>query len=153
MRTQQKQLLPALLPAVSGAVQLSVRDVSFAYASQPSTPVLDNVSLQVQPRSITCIVGKSGSGKSTLVSLLSGLLVAKHGSIVVGELNAEQSRAWLQANVGVMQQHDKSLMSGSVFDNIEYGKVIKYIYIYIYIFACYFVSNCSSSYIGQRESV
>jgi ABC-type multidrug transport system fused ATPase/permease subunit len=116
---------------------LKLEGVCFTYASRPDAPVLRNVSVTVQPRSFTCFAGKSGAGKSTLVAVLSGLLFPQKGRISLGDTvlldcangssgnsgSATEEARWLHANVGVVQQHDKSLMSGSIRDNIEYGKV------------------------------
>jgi ABC-type multidrug transport system fused ATPase/permease subunit len=114
---------------------LSLQHVCFTYASRPDTVVLHDVSVTLQPRTFTCLAGKSGAGKSTLVGILSGLLFPHTGRICLGErvlLDAAdnndaalkaQGVQWLHANVGVVQQQDKSLMSGTIRENIEYGKV------------------------------
>jgi ABC-type multidrug transport system fused ATPase/permease subunit len=114
---------------------LSLQHVCFTYASRPDTVVLHDVSVTLQPRTFTCLAGKSGAGKSTLVGILSGLLFPHTGRVCLGErvlLDAAdnndaalkaQGVQWLHANVGVVQQQDKSLMSGTIRENIEYGKV------------------------------
>lgn len=118
----------------TSAVPLTLEGVCFTYASRPEVPVLRDVTVTVQPHQFTCFAGKSGAGKSTLVAVLSGLLFPQQGRILVGErvlLDAtqltsaakERGAHWLHTNVGVVQQQDKSLMSGSIRDNIEYGKV------------------------------
>ena len=110
---------------------LRLEGVSFTYTSRPDTPVLQNVSVTIQPHTFTCFVGKSGAGKSSLVGVLSGLLFPQKGRISIGDhvlldgSNRAQGAQWLHTNVGVVQQHDKSLMSGTVRENIEYGKVEK----------------------------
>ena len=106
---------------------LKLRGVSFTYASRPEAPVLRDLTVSIQPRTFTCFVGKSGTGKSTLVAVLSGLLFPQEGSILLGgvplmEGGRYSGARWLHANVGVVQQHDKSLMSGTIRENIEYGK-------------------------------
>lgn len=123
----------------SSAVPLTLQGVSFTYASRPEVPVLRDVTVTLQPNRFTCFAGKSGAGKSTLVAVLSGLLFPQQGRILVGErvlLDAtqltsaakERGAHWLHTNVGVVQQQDKSLMSGSIRDNIEYGKVRTLLY-------------------------
>jgi hypothetical protein len=136
---------------------IAVSELQFTYASRPDAPVLRELTLQIPPRGITCVVGKSGSGKSTLLSVLSGLLLPSAGSVqfsvtpdaaaaaaaatatvspsaaragaAVGKsgnstcVTGEDACHWLRANVGVVRQFDQSLMSGTIRDNIEYGKV------------------------------
>lgn len=107
--------------------------VHFTYASRPQVPVLQDVSAVIAPKSFTCFAGKSGAGKSTLVSVLSGLVFPQQGRVRVGThvllegtssgVNNCAGAKWLHANVGVVQQQDKSLMSGTIRENIEYGKV------------------------------
>ncbi len=46
------------------------KHVTFAYASQPGHPALEDVSFTIKAGSVTAVVGGSGAGKSTLVSLL-----------------------------------------------------------------------------------
>lgn len=106
---------------------IELEHVSFTYASRPGVPVLRDLSVVIPPHSFTCFAGKSGAGKSTLVAVLAGLLHPQQGTVKLGEqlvLGGDSRGAqWLHANVGVVQQHDKSLMSGTIRDNIEYGKV------------------------------
>eukprot|EP01032_Pedospumella_encystans_P014020 gene14020-16120_t len=115
----------------AAAHEIQLENLSFSYASRPTTAVLSHLNLTLKPRSITCIVGKSGAGKSTLVGVLGGLLQPTSGCVLVGgevvvatrENDTQIARqSWLRAQVGVVQQHDKSLMSGTIRDNIEYGK-------------------------------
>jgi ABC-type multidrug transport system fused ATPase/permease subunit len=130
--------------------EIRLEGVCFAYGSRPDVAVLQDLSVVIQPRCLTCFVGESGCGKSTLVGLLGGLLHPQRGSISVGDavvVEAEDSidimglgvsvgvgvgaasshvrrRAgarWLRRYVGVVQQHDQSLFSGSIRENIEYG--------------------------------
>ena len=53
---------------LTGRVRLT--DVSFAYPTRPDQPVLQRVSLELQPGTVTALVGPSGGGKSTIVALL-----------------------------------------------------------------------------------
>ena len=133
---------PLLVTDVSSSNLSSIHlvDVSFSYASRPEVLVLSNVSATICPGSITCFIGKSGSGKSTLVGVLSGLLVPQKGCIVVSDSSlsvkdtattnddddddtVQAARSVFYGEVGVVQQVDRSLFSGTIADNIAYGKV------------------------------
>jgi ATP-binding cassette subfamily B protein len=101
--------------AISGAIEL--RDVSFGYESSVA-PVLDRVSLAVEPGEFLAIVGPSGSGKSTLARLLAGLFTPSAGSVLFDGVNAN---AWdpasLRGMLGMVTQ-DTRLLATSIRDNI-----------------------------------
>lgn len=77
---------------------IDVRNVSFAYGA---APVLEDVSFQVAPHELICIVGPNGGGKTTLVRLLLGLLRPDRGEIRVLGMPVERARR----RVGYMPQH------------------------------------------------
>ncbi len=77
---------------------IDVRNVSFAYAS---AMVLEDVSFQIEPRELICIVGPNGGGKTTLVRLLLGLLHPSRGEIRLLGTSPERARM----RVGYMPQH------------------------------------------------
>lgn len=94
--------------------------VSFEY--EPGKPVLSDVSFAAQRGDKIALVGESGGGKSTIVNLMLGLYRATGGSMRLGgrdvrDMGVEEIRA----SVGVVFQ-DSYLFSGSVADNIAYGK-------------------------------
>ncbi len=108
---------------------ISIQGVSFSYPLSPDLTVLQDITLGISSRGLVAIAGASGAGKSTLLSLISGLYQASKGSIhVCGKLVAadesDESRAWLQEKVSVVQQNT-GLLSGSVWDNIAYGRRAK----------------------------
>ncbi|MEO1211558.1 MAG: ATP-binding cassette domain-containing protein, partial [Cyanobacteria bacterium J06638_20] len=59
---------------------LRVQDLVYHPAATP-TPILDGVSLELEPKQMGVIIGPSGSGKSTLLEILSGLAKQTAGSI------------------------------------------------------------------------
>ncbi|EYT56366.1 iron ABC transporter permease [Leucobacter sp. UCD-THU] len=90
--------------------------VGFAY--RPGAPVLEDVSLTLQPGTVTALVGPSGSGKSTLAALLARFHDVGEGAIRIDgtdirELDADE----LYARVGFVFQ-ETQLVQGSVRENI-----------------------------------
>ncbi|NIQ02357.1 MAG: ATP-binding cassette domain-containing protein, partial [Nitrospinaceae bacterium] len=57
---------------------VTMKNVSFAYTEEP---VLDHVSLDIQPGEFVGVIGPNGSGKTTLLKLLGGLLQGDSGSV------------------------------------------------------------------------
>ena len=94
--------------------------VTFEYL--PGEPVLHNVSFTAHEGEKIALVGESGGGKSTIVNLLLGLYPITQGQLrVCGEEIGELEVEKLRATTGVVFQ-EAALFSGSVFENIAYGK-------------------------------
>ncbi len=75
---------------------VELREVSFAYSSR-STPVLEHISLRIEPGERLGILGPNGAGKTTLVKLILGMLKPSAGSIsVFGQLPEHaRTRRWI----------------------------------------------------------
>lgn len=105
-------------PVPAGAA-IELRNLSFAYADGEA-PVLDGVSLRIEPGESVAIVGPSGSGKTTLLKIMLGVHAPSAGEVLVGGVPLARwgLRAWRDA-VGVVMQ-DEPLFSGSIADNISF---------------------------------
>lgn len=104
------------LKVTAGAITFN--GVSFAYDKKP---VINNVSLEVQPDTKIALVGESGEGKTTLTNLLLRLYEAQKGSITVdGQDITDVTQRSLRQNIGVVFQ-DPALFSGTIFENIAYA--------------------------------
>ena len=96
-------------------------NVSFHY-SDDDTPVLDRVSFKIPAGRSIALVGPSGSGKTTICSLLPRFYDVTGGSIRIdGKDIRSLSLESLRNNIGLVQQ-DVYLFSGTVAQNIAYGK-------------------------------
>ena len=98
-----------------------LRNVSFAYPSRPSMPVLEDVSIYLPDCDTTFIVGGSGSGKSTLAQLLLRLYEPNSGDILLDEqdfylLDTE----WTRSHIAAVSQ-GCILFDMSVHDNVAMG--------------------------------
>ncbi|KAG2499446.1 hypothetical protein HYH03_002393 [Edaphochlamys debaryana] len=115
------QIAPgATLPAFRGHVTL--KDVTFSYASRPNSVALDGVTIDFEPGKLTALVGLSGSGKTTVCALLQRLYDPTGGAILLdGDLDLRKADAgWYRTQIGVVPQEPR-LFSRSVADNIAYG--------------------------------
>ena len=101
-----------------GHVQL--QDVSFRYL--PDRPLIEGLSLDVQPGQRIAIVGPTGCGKTTLINLLMRFYDVNSGSIKVSDTDIRDvTRASLRGSYGMVLQ-DTWLRAGTVRENIAYGK-------------------------------
>ena len=94
--------------------------VAFAY--QPDTPVLKEISFTIEPGQFVGFVGATGGGKSTAASLIPRFYDPTAGRILVDgvDVRAYKLKA-LRSQVGVVLQ-DTVLFQGTIADNIAYGR-------------------------------
>lgn len=95
-------------------------NVSFAY--REDVPILQGISFQAPPGSITALVGPTGAGKTTIVNLLTRFYDPTGGAIRIdGRDIREYTRDSLRRCFGIVLQ-DTYLFTGTIRDNIKYGK-------------------------------
>lgn len=107
------------IPEIKGEVIFE--HVSFAYDEE--TKVLDDISFHIKPGETIALVGATGAGKSTIINLLGRFYDIKEGTIYVDGYNIKEvSIESLRSQMGIMTQ-DNFIFSGSIKDNIRYGKL------------------------------
>jgi NHLM bacteriocin system ABC transporter ATP-binding protein len=103
---------------LAGRIELS--HISFRYL-EGTRPVLDDVSLRIEPGQLVAFTGRSGSGKSTLLRLLLGFETAESGDVLYdGQSIGTIDTTSLRRQIGVVLQHCR-ITTGSIFENITSG--------------------------------
>ena len=106
------------LDSVKGEIEY--RDVSFSYNDQEK--VLQHVNIRIKAGETVALVGPSGGGKTTLCSLLPRFYDTTGGSVLIdGNDVRGVTLTSLRSAIGIVQQ-DVYMFSGSIRDNIAYGK-------------------------------
>jgi ABC-type multidrug transport system fused ATPase/permease subunit len=105
--------------------RLDLKSVRFRYApddpSKPAPPVLDNVTLAIQPGRRVALAGPSGSGKSTILNLLLRFYDPEAGQVLLDGHDLKQlHRDSLRRHFALVQQ-ETFLFDDSILDNIRYG--------------------------------
>ncbi|MCX4667418.1 ABC transporter ATP-binding protein/permease [Streptomyces sp. NBC_01381] len=102
---------------LSGRVEMD--HVSFRYAKDK--PLIEDLSLKVEPGHTVAIVGPTGAGKTTLVNLLMRFYEVTGGRITLDGVDiARMSRDELRSGIGMVLQ-DTWLFGGTIAENIAYG--------------------------------
>jgi ATP-binding cassette subfamily B multidrug efflux pump len=110
-------LAPPALPEVRGEVRFE--HVGFRY--KPEQPLIDDLSLVVEPGQTVAIVGPTGAGKTTLVNLIMRFYELDAGRITIDGVDiAKLPRGQLRSQIGMVLQ-DTWLFAGTIRDNIRYG--------------------------------
>lgn len=107
------------LPEITGKVDFE--NVNFGY--NKNTLVLKNFSLNVKPGMKIALVGPTGAGKTTVVNLITRFYDINSGTITLDDINIEKiQKSSLRETIGIVLQ-DTVLFSGTIRDNICYGKL------------------------------
>lgn len=102
--------------------EISFKNVCFSYKTEDGE-VLDNVSLNIKEGEKLALVGHSGGGKTTMCHLIPNFYKVDSGEITVDGININDiTFESLRKNIGIVQQ-DVFLFSGTIRDNILYGRL------------------------------
>lgn len=100
---------------------IEFENVSFSYGNAPDE-VLHNLNLTIAPGERVALVGTSGGGKTTICSLIARFYDVSDGAILIdGQDIRKVTLHSLRRAVGIVQQ-DVYLFSGSIAENIAYGR-------------------------------
>jgi ATP-binding cassette subfamily B protein len=102
--------------------ELAFETVHFAYPTRPESPALSGVSFAVKTGETVAIVGPSGAGKTTVFSLVQRFFDPQAGRVTVDGVDVKTAVPQeVRARIAVVPQ-EIVIFSGSVFDNIRFGK-------------------------------
>lgn len=108
-----------VLPPIQGTIKFDA--ASFGYESK--IPVLENVSLEIQPGEIIAVVGPSGAGKTTLFNLIPRFYDPTQGAVLIDGIDLRTvTQHSLRAQIGLVPQ-ETVLFGGTIRENIAYGRL------------------------------
>ena len=100
---------------------VTLTDVDFGYTKEKT--VLHHISLHAEPGQKVAFVGATGAGKTTITNLINRFYDISHGSIHYDGIDIRQiHKADLRRSLGMVLQ-DTNLFTGTVMDNIRYGRL------------------------------
>ncbi|SHI92694.1 ATP-binding cassette, subfamily B [Geosporobacter subterraneus DSM 17957] len=106
-----------------GRIQGDIRFENVTFSYNEKKDVLRDITLQIKAGETVALVGPSGGGKTTLCSLIPRFYEIDHGSIRIDGMDIRKiTQKSLRDNIGIVQQ-DVFLFSGTIRENIAYGKI------------------------------
>jgi ATP-binding cassette subfamily B protein len=112
---------PNAIPLESVQGDVRFEQVNFGY--RPDTPIIKDMSLEAKAGEIFALVGPTGAGKTTIINLLTRFYEINSGKITIdGKDICDIKKADLRRKLGLVLQ-DTFLFSGSVMENIRYGRL------------------------------
>lgn len=113
----------AIVLSPSLPMNISFRQVSFRYEKESGTDTLHNINFDIREGETVALVGSSGCGKTTLVHLLTRFYDVDEGAVLIGGNDLRTiSLPSLYEQTGMVFQ-DTVLFSGTIEENIRYGKL------------------------------
>ncbi|MGP8330003.1 MAG: ABC transporter ATP-binding protein [Methanosarcinaceae archaeon] len=101
-------------------MRLKVNNIEFAYNS---TPILENISMELDRSEILGIVGPNGTGKSTLIRCIDRILKPRKGTILLDEQDITKMKRMEIANkIGYVPQSSTRVFPASVIDTVLMGR-------------------------------
>jgi branched-chain amino acid transport system ATP-binding protein len=102
---------------------LEVRSISVYYGAAPA---LWDVSLEVRPGELVCVVGPNGAGKTTLINAVAGLNRLRSGAIVFDgrDLSRTPSHMFCGAGIAIVPEGRRLFDQMTVLENLELGSFI-----------------------------
>lgn len=121
MDTKIEEDAPGSIELADVKGEVEFKDVHFTYNEKKE--VLNGVSFKLQPGEKFALVGSSGGGKTTICHLLPRFYKISQGEILIDGKNINDvTMESLRKNIGIVQQ-DVFLFSGTIKENIAYGKL------------------------------
>lgn len=108
------------LPAYSQGARVVCQDVSFAYRIEK--PVLQGLSLTIEPGEMVSLVGISGAGKSTLAAMFCGLLEPRTGLVEINGIDVRDAELKSLREAVALVSDSNDIFDGTLEENIVVGR-------------------------------
>ena len=102
---------------------IEIKNVSQSYNKKSGAPTLEDISLTVKEKEITALVGANGAGKSTLLSVMTNIIPATAGVVLLNGIDVRKMKtADLSKKVAFLRQSQQINVKITVNDLVEYGR-------------------------------
>lgn len=100
-------------------MRLKINDVEFRYAS---TPIIEDICMDVAPSEIVTICGPNGVGKSTLIKCIDRILKPEGSILLDGQEIKNMSMIEIARQIGYVSQSSSNVFPATVFDMVLMGR-------------------------------
>ena len=89
--------------------------------------VLNHFSLKIYKNQITALLGPNGAGKTTLMSIMTGLISANNGAVLINGLNVVTHLSYVRKSLGLCPQHDLHLSTLTVREHLMFFSMVSFL--------------------------
>lgn len=104
--------------------EIEFQNVSFSYPDDEETSILKDLSFTVEGGKTVALVGPTGAGKTTIINLIMRFFDPTEGRVLIDGYDVKQVTFDSLRNTVTMMPQDSTLFSGTIRENLKYGKAV-----------------------------
>lgn len=108
---------------LEGTCGITFDNITYAYADDPTHPIITDLSFDFKPGTCTAIIGETGAGKTTLLRMILALVKPTHGSVYIYNKEKRIAASPLTRSNIIYVPQGNTMLSGTLRDNLMLGNI------------------------------